>query len=130
VTDQHPPVRLILDRSALLAYVAGSVHVAEPLHEVLADGVAFGVPLPVAAEVLAAAAGNDLVALHRLFDNPACVLLTGEADGLPELVFWRRLTGSLDRAVCAVAALAHEASILTADGKLYGPDLPIIDVPG
>lgn len=125
----NPPVRLILDRSALLAYLAGSVHVGEPLHEVIDDGVAFGVPLAVAAEILAAAAGSDLARLHRLFGNPACVLLPGEVDGLPELVYWRRVTGSLDRAACAVAALALDAPILSADGKLYGGDLAIIDIP-
>ncbi|MBG6064159.1 hypothetical protein [Micromonospora ureilytica] len=48
-----PSVQLILDRSALLAYVAGSMDVAEPIHEVAHDGARLGVPAVVAAEVLA-----------------------------------------------------------------------------
>lgn len=129
MTDDDPPVRLILDRSALRHYLAGSMHVAEPLHEVIADRVRFGVPCYVAVEALAAAGGAALAALHGLLRNPACVVLPDLPGDVPELVFWRRATGSFERAVCAVPAVEWDAPILTADVKAYGDDLPVIDIP-
>lgn len=48
--EDDRPVRLVLDRSALLAYLAGSVHVGEPLHEVIQDRNRFGVTAVTAAE--------------------------------------------------------------------------------
>lgn len=75
-SPEAPSVRLILDRSALLAYVAGSMDVAEPIHEVAHDGVRFGVPAVVAAEVLAVVDDpGDRAVLHRLLDRPACAVL-------------------------------------------------------
>jgi hypothetical protein len=133
VTGEHdPPVRLILDRSALLAYAAGSVHVAEPIHEVVQDGVRFGVPDVVAVETLAIATGKDLANLHRLLALDACKVLpmlpNPERD-LVELTYWRRTTGRIDLAAAALAGLAHDASVLTGEGPRYGDGVPLIDFP-
>ncbi|MBM0203539.1 hypothetical protein JNW90_10735 [Micromonospora sp. STR1s_5] len=123
------PVRLVLDRSALLAYVAGSVHVAEPLHEVEQDGVRFGVPVPVAAEALNLAHGKDLALMHRLLALDVCVLLPLTPEHLPELTFWRRITGRLDLAAAALAALTLDAAVLTSEGTRYGGGVPAIYFP-
>ncbi|WP_431935760.1 hypothetical protein [Micromonospora sp. RP3T] len=123
-----PPIRLVLDVTALRAYVAGSVHVGEVLHEVVEDG-RFAVPVPVAVEALATTTGKDLAALHRLFGLERCALLADRAGDLIELTHWRRLTGRADMAAAAVAALTHDAAVLTADGRRYGLDVPLIHVP-
>lgn len=125
----EPLVRLVLDLSALRAYTAGSVHVGEPIHEVVEDDEQFGVPLPVAVEALAGATGKDLALLHRLLALDACAVLPALAGDLLELVYWRRITGRLDLAAAAVAALAHDASVLTAEAARYGSDVPVIDLP-
>lgn len=122
------PVRLVLDLSALRAYLAGSVHVGETIHEVVEDG-RFGVPLAVAVEALAGAAGKDLALLHRLFALEACALLPELPDDLLELTYWRRLTGRPDMAAAAVAALVHDAAVLTSEGRRYGPDVPVLHFP-
>lgn len=124
------PVRLILDRSALLAYLAGSMHVAEPIHEVTDDGVRFGVPSVVAAETLTAVTDpTEREALHRLFTRPACAMLPTWGEDWLELSYWRTFTGRTDLAVSVMAAFEHDASVLTCDGAAYGDDLPVIHIP-
>lgn len=133
MTAVESPVRLVLDRSALLAYVAGSMHVAEPLHEVAHDGVRFGVPAVVAAEALAMIDDpGDRAVLHRLLERPACAVLSTWAEDWQELAYWRRVTGRVDLAAAVMAVLEHDASVLTSEGKVYGDggDLPVIVFPG
>lgn len=124
-----PPVRLVLDLSALRAYLAGSVHVGEPIHEVAQDGVLFGVPLITAAEALATTTGKDLALLHRLLALDACAVLPHHDGDLLELTYWRRITGRLDLAAAALAAVAHDAPVLSGEGGRYGTDVPVIYLP-
>ncbi|WP_405105714.1 hypothetical protein OG559_19455 [Micromonospora sp. NBC_01405] len=128
MTAPHRPVRLILDKSALLAYIAGSVHVAEPIHEIVEGRVAFGVPAITAAEALADIDdGRDRALLMRLLQHRACAVLDTHGESWHELAYWRSATGRPDLAACAMAALDHDAAVLTADGKLYG-GVPVIDI--
>ncbi|MFC4150251.1 hypothetical protein ACFO0M_28695 [Micromonospora mangrovi] len=134
MTDPElPPVRLVLDRSALLAYVAGSMHVAEPLHEVAQDGVRFGVPAVAVAEALAMIDdAGDRAVLHRLLERPACAVLSTWGEEWQELAYWRGETGRVDLAAAVMAVLDHDACVLTSEGKAYGDggDLPAIVFPG
>ncbi|WP_422740767.1 hypothetical protein ACN263_20500 [Micromonospora sp. WMMD729] len=128
-----PAVRLILDRSALLGYLAGSMDVAEPIHEVAHDGVRFGVPAVVAAEVLAMVDDpGDRALVHRLLERPACAVLPTWGEDWQELAYWRVVTGRVDLAAVVMAVLEHDASVLTSEGKAYGDggDLPVIRFPG
>lgn len=121
-----PPVRLVLDLSALRAYPTGSVHVGETIHEIAEDGVCFGVPLLVAVEALAAASGKDLALLHRLLALDACVVLPHLERDLLEVTYWRRVTGRADLAAAVVAAFTHDAAVLTGEDARYGDDVPVI----
>ncbi|MGC4805533.1 PIN domain-containing protein [Micromonospora sp. DT233] len=128
MTAPHRPVRLILDTSALLTYLTGSVHVAEPVHEVVESRVAFGVPAVAAAEALALIDdAHDRALLMRLLQHRACAVLDTDGRTWHELAYWHRATGRPDLAACAMAALDHDAAVLTADGKLYG-GVPVIDI--
>lgn len=128
MTPPAPPIRLVLDLSALRAYLAGSVHVGETIHEVVEDG-RFAVPLAVALEALATTTGKDLALLHRLFALDRCAVLPDRPEDLLELTYWRRATGRPDMAAAAVAALVHDAAVLTSEGRRYGPDVPMIYFP-
>lgn len=124
-----PPVRLLLDRSALLAYLAGSTHAGEPIHEVIADGMRFAVTAVTAAETLAVVDGaKDRATLRRLLALDACAVLTTPADTWQELAYWRRFTGRMDLATTVMACLDHDAPILTGEHR-YGDDLPVIYMP-
>ncbi|MFI0795636.1 hypothetical protein ACH4OY_23590 [Micromonospora rubida] len=127
-----PPVRLVLDRSALLAYLAGSMDVAEPIHEVAQSGVRFGVPAVVAAEVLAIMDDPaERALLHRLLKRSACAVLSTWGEDWQELAYWRRFTGRADLAAVVMAVLEHDACVLTSEVKVYGDgaDLPVIGFP-
>lgn len=122
------PVRLLLDRSTLLAYLTGSVHVGEPLHEVIADRNRFGVTAVTAADTLASVDdAKDRALLHRLLTLDACVVLPTHADSWHELSYWRALTGRVDLATTVIAAFDYDATILTREHR-YG-DLPVIYIP-
>ena len=128
--EDAPPVRLVLDRSALLAYLAGSVHVGEPLHEVITDGVRFGVTAVTAAETLAAVADpKDRAALRRLLALDACAVLPTAAGSWQELAYWRAFTGRADLASTVMACLDHDAPILTGEPRYGDGDLPVIRLP-
>ncbi|MEU7611600.1 PIN domain-containing protein [Micromonospora sp. NPDC049204] len=128
-TEDDRPVRLVLDRSALLAYLAGSVHVGEPLHEVIQDRNRFGVTAVTAAETLAIVSDpKERATLHRLLSLDACEVLSTEGHSWHELSFWRTVTGRADLATTALAVLEHDASILTGEDR-YGDELPVIHIP-
>ncbi|MBO4205441.1 hypothetical protein [Micromonospora echinofusca] len=125
------PVRLVLDRSALLAYVEGSVHVGEPLHEVIQDRNRFGVTAVTAAETLAMVSdAKDRAALHRLLALDACVVLPTDGRSWHELSYWRTFTGRVDLATTVLASLEYDASILTREDRYGdGSELPVIHIP-
>jgi hypothetical protein len=128
--DDDRPVRLVLDRSALLAYLAGSVHVGEPLHEVIQDRNRFGVTAVTAAEALAIVSDlKERATLHRLLSLDACEVLSTEGHSWQELSFWRTVTGRADLASTALAVLEHDASILTAEDRYGDGELPVIHIP-
>ncbi|WFE52934.1 hypothetical protein [Micromonospora sp. WMMD1155] len=99
-------------------------------HEVIEDGVRFGVPVVAAAEALTMATGKDLALLHRLLALPACALLPERTEDFPELTFWQRKTQRFDLAAAAVAGLIHDAAVLTGEGPGYSGGLPLIPFPG
>lgn len=123
-------VTLILDRSALLAYVAGSIHASEPIGEVIRDGSRYGIPVVVAVETLAMVTGKDLANLHRLLGRSECAMLPVESDDATELTYWRRLTGRIDLACAALASHTYDdAPLLTGEGHRYDDQVPLIDMP-
>ncbi|MEU4554698.1 hypothetical protein EV382_1588 [Micromonospora violae] len=128
--EDDRPVRLVLDRSALLAYLAGSVHVGEPLHEVIQDRNRFGVTAVTASEALAIVSDpKERATLHRLLNLDACEVLSTEGHSWQELSFWRTVTGRADLASTALAVLEHDASILTAEDRYGDGELPVIHIP-
>jgi hypothetical protein len=128
VSQPGPPVRLVLDQSALLAYVAGSMHVAEPIHEVVEDGVRFGLSAVAAAEVLAELKGaDDRRNLLRLLELNACAVLPSLGESWRELASWRGRTDRIEQAAAALAATEYDAPVLTSEGSHYrDEDLAVI----
>ncbi|MGI5520959.1 hypothetical protein ACQEUX_08385 [Micromonospora sp. CA-259024] len=125
--EDDRPVRLVLDRSALLAYLAGSVHVGEPLHEVIQDRNRFAVTAVTAAEAMAIVSDpKERANLHRLLTLDACEVLSTQGHSWHELSFWRTVTGRADLATTALAVLEHDASILTAEHRYGDGELPVI----
>lgn len=129
--DDDPPgtVTLVLDRSALLAYPY-SVHVDEPIGEVIRDSNRYGVTDITVAEVLALVTDpKQREHLHRLLRQQSCAILRTSGDWL-ELSYWRGLTGRIDLATTVMASLDNGgASILTGEGAYYGEHLPVIHMP-
>lgn len=125
-----PPVRLVLDQSALHLYLAGSIHVAEPLQEVALDGVRYGVTAVTVGETLHLVTDSKArVRLREMLELDVCCVLPTPGESWQELGYWRAVTGRADLATTVVAALEHRAPILTRESTRYGDWLPLISIP-
>ncbi|MFI6824204.1 hypothetical protein ACIBJE_25175 [Micromonospora sp. NPDC050187] len=130
MTDPNPPVRLILDRSALVAYAVGSMHAAEPIHQVVENQARIGVSVAALSDTLAQLDDpQDRAALNELVGSDACEPLPVHADTWQELAYWQRVTGRLDLAAGVLAVIEHDCWILTAEPKLYGDGIPLVEIP-
>ncbi|WP_089156007.1 hypothetical protein [Micromonospora sp. NBS 11-29] len=128
--DELPPVTLVLDRSALLAYVAGSIHAVEPVGEVITDRQRFGVTAVTAAEAIKLVTDSkDRQDLHALLAMDACVVLPTWGEDWLELSYWLGVTSRVDLATTVLASLEHGAQILTGEGHRYGEGLAINYMP-
>ncbi|MEO3775558.1 hypothetical protein ABGB16_01655 [Micromonospora sp. B11E3] len=130
MSGEAPPVRLVLDRSALLAYLSGSVHVGETLHEVIADGVRFAVTAVAVSETFALVDDpKDRAALRRLLALNSCAVLHTSGESWQELTYWHAFTGRVDLATTVMACLEHDAPILSGEARYGDGDLPVIHLP-
>lgn len=108
---------LVLDRSAIVAYAAGSVHVGEPISEVYADGGRVLVPVVCLIEA-AREVGDEMPRL--LVVHPACTVADLAGELWPALAAGTRVLGRLDLAVALLAATAGGGYVLTAEPEAYG----------
>jgi hypothetical protein len=118
---RDPDVRLVLDESAIFAYVAGSISVGETLAEVVDEGRRYGVSVAVLAPVLAQVDEHAGALVRLLAGNARCAVLDMLSGDCGRLAEWSRRLGSLGRAASVVAALDRPAGyLLTAEPDRYG----------
>ncbi|MFI1994775.1 hypothetical protein [Actinoplanes sp. NPDC020271] len=116
---QGRDAKLVLDTSAITAWLRGSVAVGETLAEVNDEGGAVIIPLWCLVE-----AGHDTAMIERerldlLIAHPATLLITDDADDWDALVALRSLTGRPDCASAAMLALDLGVDVMTADARWY-----------
>ncbi|MDP9797566.1 hypothetical protein J2S43_006078 [Catenuloplanes nepalensis] len=116
MTDR--PIRILLDASAIAAFCRGSVHVGEPMSEVLDEGAVVGLPLLCLIESHRLIAEADL--LHHLVARESTVILAPAAEVWRDVAAYTDVVGRMD---AASAAVDLDASLLTTQPELYS-DLP------
>lgn len=124
------PVAVVLDSTALAAYLDGHVAVGELIAEVADEGRQVGIPAVCLAAAYAGCADEVGAALLTLLANTRAVrvLPLGVEPGAVDV----RQTGALARAAggdvalghAARAAIAHEAHIATGDPKSAAAVMP------
>lgn len=132
MSDDTGDIDLILDTSAVSAYIKGSMNVGETLAEVADNEAHFAVPALCLIEAVRlggpdAAAGAELLAGHT-----CCEVLPVPADWLT-LALASHFFGRTDIAWVFLAAGVRDAAILTAEPasyRAYGDDdgLTIIEI--
>lgn len=107
----------MLDTGAVLAYVAGSMHVHEPIIEATEAGEAVGVPV----ECLIEAARRDPRAeLRSLLVRPEIVVLVPDHADADLLLDWTLYYGRGDCAAAAVASYRRgQCLVLTSEPDVY-----------
>ena len=113
----EPPVRLVLDTSAILEFARGSVHVGEVLAELTDSQAAAALPVACLAEAVPLALERER--LDALVTHEATVLLTDDAEEWSALGHMCAVTGEFSAASVALAAIDFQAWILTARPGLY-----------
>lgn len=111
------PIRLVLDASAVLEYTRGSIHVGEVLTQVEDDNAVAVVPSLSLAAVFRSITDSDR--LDVLFTLPFVAVIGEDGAQWRALAALYDVTGRLDAAACALAAIDAGAAVLTAQPGLY-----------
>ena len=118
MTDHPRHAALVLDTSAVAAWVRGSVSVGELLTEIDAEGGAVIVPLTCLIEAAAAIAdGREW--LDLLVRHPTTQLLADDPEDWRMLTATRALLGRADLASAAWFAVEYGVDVLTQHGDRY-----------
>lgn len=115
MTDR--PVRIVLDRSAVIAYTRQSVPVGELLIEIQDEQGCAAIPL--ACLVEAALVVEDQARLEVLVDHPATAVLADEPDKWRDIAALREVLSAHDAASAALAAIDLDVDIFTRTPRLY-----------
>lgn len=112
-----PPIRLVLDSTAILAFVRQSFDVGEVLSEI-GDNAAVAA-LPLACLVEAARDAVDQDRLHLLAEHPSTVVVSAEAADWRTLAALCSLIGGYAPATAALAAMDSGCWVLSTKPDLY-----------
>jgi hypothetical protein len=116
---QGRDAKLILDTSAVTAWVRGSMAVGETLAEINDEGGAAIIPLACLVEAGYNTAMIDRERLDLLLAHPSTLLLTDDVGDWEALVALRALTGRADCASAAMLALDLGVDVMTRDAGWY-----------
>jgi hypothetical protein len=121
VSDLH----IVLDKSAVLDYLAGNIAVGEALTLLLdeIEPAFFGAHLTTLADADLEQGGADPRTVRLLMAHVAFRPLTVDRDDMDDLLALAHTFGSVEKAAALTAANRHDALVLTKDpGRYLGPD--------
>ncbi|MEV6349312.1 hypothetical protein [Actinoplanes sp. NPDC051851] len=121
MTDETPgplPVRLVLDSSAIAAWVRGSPAVGELLAEIDREGGLVVVPLTCLLQA-SAQIKTDREWLYLLLEHPATQVVSDDPDDWEMLSSAITLLGAADLASAGWLALECGVDVLTRHAELY-----------
>lgn len=119
MSDAPRTVRLVLDASAVAAWVHGSLAVGELIAEIDDEHGAVILPLPCLVEAAQAISGLDDGRLDILAAHPAVLLQTDDPDDWRLLAAIRALVERPDMASAALLALDSSVDVLTREPEWY-----------
>ncbi|MEV6349630.1 hypothetical protein [Actinoplanes sp. NPDC051851] len=111
--------KLVLDTTAVVAWVRGSIAVGETLAEIDDEGGYVAIPLWCLIEAGHSTAMLDRERLDLLLAHPATALITDDAADWETLVALRTLIGRADCAAAAMIALDLGVDVMTRDASWY-----------
>jgi hypothetical protein len=122
-------VRLILDTSAVSAYINGSIHVGELLIEIQEEeDIQFAVPVICLAEAGTVTDNDDTLVL--LAKHGRAIVAAVPASRWSDLVNLSKMLGQVSHAATFLAAAKHEAYLVTATPERYPETDMVIEIGG
>ncbi|MBG0564585.1 hypothetical protein [Actinoplanes aureus] len=119
MTEKKRAVRLVLDASAVVGWVRGSVAVGELIAEIDDEYGAVILPLPCLVEAAHSTGMLQQAHLEILIGHRAVTLLADDPADWLALTTLRGILGSPDRASAAMLALDAGVDVLTRDASWY-----------
>ncbi|MEU4422185.1 hypothetical protein AB0F81_16285 [Actinoplanes sp. NPDC024001] len=119
MTDGKRAVRLVLDASAVVGWLSGSVAVGELIAEIDDEFGAAVLPLNCLVEAAHTTAMLQQAHLEILIGHRAVSVLADDPDDWLALSTLRGIVGSADRASAAMLALDAGVDVLTRDARWY-----------
>jgi hypothetical protein len=133
VTDADPPIRIVLDTTAVLTWIDPNpdraILIGEPIAELADEGARFAVPVVCLAEAHARA--GDTKAIERIVAHRHGVVTPIIAGDWPALSAARIVLDRLDLAAAFMTADGPDAHIVTAEPEKYAAvadEISIIEV--
>ena len=112
-------VAIVLDTTAITAWIRGSVAVGELLIEIDAEHGAALIPLACLVEAAHKTAMLDPHRLDLLVDHPATVLVADDPEDWRSLAAIRALVDRADLASAALLSVDGEVDVFTQDARWY-----------
>lgn len=119
MSDRPRTIRLVLDSSAAVGFLSGSIAVGELIAEIDDEHGAVILPLPCLVEAAHVTNMLQPELLNALITHAAVFLLADNPEHWMELVSLRSLVDGQDRASAAMQALECEVDVMTRDGSWY-----------
>lgn len=121
-------LRVVLDTTAIRAYVAGSIAVGELIGELTDEGAHFGIPMHCLIEAAQGADRQAAALLGVLTGHPNAEWLLIEPRQWRQVVAAAELLGSASRAYAALpVAMGQAGYVVTADPQSY-PGVDVISL--
>jgi hypothetical protein len=119
VSEPARTIAVVLDTTAVTAWVRGSVAVGELLAEINDEHGAALIPLACLVEAAHKTALLHQAQLRLLVDHPATFLIADDPDEWPALAAMRNLVVRPDLAAAAWLSLANDVFVMTRDPRWY-----------
>lgn len=119
MSGQPRTIRLVLDTSAVLGWLRGSIAVGELIAEIDSEDGAVILPLPCLVQAAHQTGLLETDLLNVLIANPAVFVLSDEPDEWLALATMRDLVDGADRASAALLALMSNVDVMTREPGWY-----------
>lgn len=125
-----PPIRIVLDTTAITAYAGSSIAVGEVITEVGEENALVALPVACLVEAYRHVPDDQLSTVGLLAGHSSVVVVDTDPDDWLALAGLARDLGRVDAAAALLLAVDADGYVLTAEPDAYGnPDeMPIIPI--
>jgi hypothetical protein len=125
-----PPIRIVLDTTAITAYAGSSIAVGEAITLAGEENALVALPIVCLAEAYRRVPDDQLPTISLLAGHPSIVVVDTEPEDWQALAGLARDLGRVDAAAALLLAVDADGYVLTGEPDAYGKfdELPVIPI--